>query len=140
MCWAGFDGDEIVFASFFDSKRAARLRRDPRVTLSFQARDYDGNTLFPYLVIKGRASVTDGGAIEVMDHLAQWYIGPGADVPGPRHAVRLDLPGRDRQDLRPGPVEPPLGRDGPGEPDRLGRDRPGPADRVGITAQAALTT
>ena len=82
MCWAGFDGDEIVFASFFDSKRAARLRRDPRVTLSFQARDYDGTTLFPYLVIKGHASVTDGGAIEVMDHLAQWYIGPGSSYPG----------------------------------------------------------
>ncbi len=81
MCWAGFDGDEIVFASFFDSKRAARLRQDPRVTLSFQARDYDGNTLFPYLVIKGHASVTDGGAIEVMDHLAQWYIGPDATYP-----------------------------------------------------------
>jgi PPOX class probable F420-dependent enzyme len=81
MCWAGFDGDEIVFASFFDSKRAGRLRRDPRVTLSFQARDYDGNTLFPYLVIKGHATVTDGGAIEVMDHLAQWYIGPGSTYP-----------------------------------------------------------
>ena len=70
-----------MFASFFDSKRAARLRRDPRVTLSFQAGDYDGNTLFPYLVIKGHASVTDGGAIEVMDHLAQWYIGPGSTYP-----------------------------------------------------------
>ena len=81
MTWAGLDGDEIVFASFFDAKRAARLRRDPRVTLSFQARDYDGKTLFPYLVVKGHASVTDGGALEVMDHLSQWYIGPGATYP-----------------------------------------------------------
>jgi PPOX class probable F420-dependent enzyme len=81
MCWAGLDGDELVFASFFDAKRVARLRHDPRVTLSFQAKEYDGNTLFPYLVIKGRASVADGGALEVMDHLAQWYIGPGAAYP-----------------------------------------------------------
>ena len=47
----------------------------------FQAAEYDGTTLFPYLVIKGQASVTDGGAIEVMDHLAQWYIGPGSTYP-----------------------------------------------------------
>jgi PPOX class probable F420-dependent enzyme len=81
MCWAGLDGDEIVFASFFDSTRAARLRRDPRVTLSFQAKEYDGHALFPYVVVEGRASVADGGAMEVMDHLAQWYIAPGASYP-----------------------------------------------------------
>jgi PPOX class probable F420-dependent enzyme len=81
LCWAGFEGDEIVFASFFDAKRAARLRRDPRVTLSFQAKEYDGAALFPYLVVNGRARVEDGGALEVMDHLAQYYIGPDAAYP-----------------------------------------------------------
>jgi PPOX class probable F420-dependent enzyme len=81
LCWAGLDGDDLVFASFFDARRVARLRRDPRVTLSFQAKGYEGGALFPYLVIDGRASVTDGGALEVMDHLAQWYIGPGASFP-----------------------------------------------------------
>jgi PPOX class probable F420-dependent enzyme len=81
LCWAGLDGDELVFASFFDGNRAARLRRDPRVTLSFQAREYDGGALYPYLVVSGRATVADGGALGVMDHLAQWYIGPGATYP-----------------------------------------------------------
>jgi PPOX class probable F420-dependent enzyme len=81
LCWAGFDGDEIVFASFFDAKRVARIRRDPRVTLSFLAKHYDGGALHPYLVIRGRASVTDGGALAVMDHLAHRYIGPGAKYP-----------------------------------------------------------
>ena len=81
MTWAGFDGDEIVFASFFDAKRAERVRRDPRVTLSFQAKEYAGPALHPYLAIRGRATVTDGGALEVMDHLAQWYIGPGERYP-----------------------------------------------------------
>jgi PPOX class probable F420-dependent enzyme len=81
LCWAGMDGDELVFASFFDAKRAARVRRDPQVTLSFHAKTYDGPALYPYLVIDGRATVTDGGALEVMDHLAQWYIGPGATYP-----------------------------------------------------------
>ncbi len=81
LCWAGFDGDDIVFASFFDAKRVGRLRRDPRVTISFQAKGYDGRALFPYLVIDGRATVTEGGALAVMDHLAQWYLGPGATYP-----------------------------------------------------------
>jgi hypothetical protein len=81
LCWAGLDGDELVFASFFDATRAARIRHDPRVTISFQAKEYDGSALFPYLVIKGRASVTDGDALAVMDHLAQWYIEPGARYP-----------------------------------------------------------
>jgi PPOX class probable F420-dependent enzyme len=81
LCWAGFDGEDLVFASFFDQKRAARLRRNPAVTLSFEAKEYDGGALFPYLVIQGRATVVDGGALDVMDHLAQWYIGPGATYP-----------------------------------------------------------
>ncbi|MFL5711034.1 MAG: pyridoxamine 5'-phosphate oxidase family protein [Chloroflexota bacterium] len=81
LCWAGLDGDEVVFASFFDAKRAARVRRDPRVTLSFHAKTYDGNALYPYLVIDGHATVTDGGAMDVMDHLAPWYIGPRATYP-----------------------------------------------------------
>jgi hypothetical protein len=51
------------------------------VTLSFQAKEYDGSALFPYLVVSGRATVKDGGALAVMDHLAQWYIGPGATYP-----------------------------------------------------------
>jgi PPOX class probable F420-dependent enzyme len=81
LCWAGFEGDRIVFASFFDARRAARLRRDPRVTLSFQAKEYEGGALFPYLAVKGRAIVEEGGALGVMDHLAQWYIKPGARYP-----------------------------------------------------------
>lgn len=86
LTWAGLDGDEIVFASFFDARRAARIRRDPRVTLSFEAKEYDGGALWPYLVIDGRARVEEGGALAVMDHLAQWYIGPDATYP------RRDMP------------------------------------------------
>jgi hypothetical protein len=81
VTWAGFDGDDIVFASFFDAKRAARIRRDSRVTLSCHAKAYDGGALWPYVVIEGRATVHDGGAMAMMDHHAQWYIGPGARYP-----------------------------------------------------------
>ncbi len=82
LAWAGCDGDEIVFATFFaDQHKIMNLRRDPRVTLSFEAADNPGGGLHPYLVVRGHARITDGGALEVMDHLARWYIGPGARYP-----------------------------------------------------------
>jgi PPOX class probable F420-dependent enzyme len=82
LAWAGFDGDEVVFATFFpDQHKIHNLRRDPRVSLSFQATAYDGEGLYPYVVIRGHATVTEGGALPVMDRLAGSYIGPGATYP-----------------------------------------------------------
>jgi predicted pyridoxine 5'-phosphate oxidase superfamily flavin-nucleotide-binding protein len=36
LAWAGFDGDELVFATFSnpDQHKLRNLRRDPRVTLA----------------------------------------------------------------------------------------------------------
>ena len=83
LAWAGFDGDEAVFATFFgtDQRKLRNLRRDPRVTLSFQAKEHTGEGLHPYVVIRGRGRITEGGALEVMDRLAEHYIGPGATYP-----------------------------------------------------------
>jgi PPOX class probable F420-dependent enzyme len=81
LAWAGFDGDGAIFSSFFDQHKIDNIRRDPRVSLSFEAKEYDGEGLWPYLVIRGRGRVSDGGALEVMDRLAEYYIGPGAMYP-----------------------------------------------------------
>lgn len=83
LAWAGFDGDEIVFATFFgtDQRKLRNLRRDPRVTRSLRAKDHTGERLHPYVVIRGRARITEGGALAVMDRLAEHYIGPGARYP-----------------------------------------------------------
>jgi PPOX class probable F420-dependent enzyme len=83
LAWAGFEGDEVVFATFFntDQYKLRNLRRDPRVTLSFQANEHTGEGLHPYVVIRGRARLTEGGAPEVMDRLAEAYIGPGQKFP-----------------------------------------------------------
>jgi hypothetical protein len=51
------------------------------VTVSFQAPEHSGEGLHPYLVIDGRATVHEGGALEVMDRLASAYIAPGARFP-----------------------------------------------------------
>jgi PPOX class probable F420-dependent enzyme len=82
LAWAGVDGDQVVFATFYpDQHKIRNLRRDPRVTLSFEATEDTGETLHPYVVIRGRAAISEGGALEVMDHLAEAYIGPGQRFP-----------------------------------------------------------
>jgi PPOX class probable F420-dependent enzyme len=83
LAWAGFDGDELVFATFFntDQTKLRNLRRDPRITVSFEAKEHSGEGLHPYVVIRGTARITEGGALEVMDRLAEHYLGPGQRYP-----------------------------------------------------------
>lgn len=83
LSWAGFEGDEVIMATFFylDQRKLENMRRDPRVALSFQAHESGGEVLHPYLVIEGRATITEGGALAVMDRLAETYIGPGQKYP-----------------------------------------------------------
>jgi PPOX class probable F420-dependent enzyme len=83
LSWAGFEGDELVMATFFglDQKKVTNLRRDPRVVVSFQSKEPGDSPLWPYLVVEGRARIEEGGALAVMDRLAEHYIGPGAVFP-----------------------------------------------------------
>ena len=84
LAWAGLDGDEIVMATFFylEQRKLRNLRRDARVVLSFQAKEYSGQGLWPYAVVQGRVDrITEGGALAVMDRLAEFYIGPGQTYP-----------------------------------------------------------
>jgi PPOX class probable F420-dependent enzyme len=84
IAWAGFDGDEIVMATFFNltQRKLENVRRDPRVVLSFQAKEHPGPGLWPYAVVQGRVDrITEGGSLDVMDRLSEYYIGPGQRYP-----------------------------------------------------------
>ena len=83
LAWAGLDGDELVMATFFnlDQPKLRNLRRDPRVVVSFQAKEHTGERLHPYVVFRGRARISEGGALATMDYLAQFYLGPGQRYP-----------------------------------------------------------
>src|SRR5262245_65542480 len=79
LAWAGFDGDEIVMATFFflEQRKLQNLRRDPRVVLSFIAKEFPGQGLWPYAVIQGRVDrITEGGSVAVMERLAEPDNGP----------------------------------------------------------------
>lgn len=79
--WAGLDSDEIVIATMSDQKKLRNLRHDPRVSLSFETGKMNDWGLTEYLVIHGRARVTEGGAPELLQELAYTYIGPDVKFP-----------------------------------------------------------
>jgi len=80
VAWVGIEDDEVVIGTLNDQRKLRNLRDDPRVALSFEA---PGRTygLENYLVMHGRARVTEGGAPELLQRLALTYIGPGVTFP-----------------------------------------------------------
>lgn len=81
LAWVGIEGDEIVIGTLHDQVKLRNLRRDPRIALSFQAPGRNAYELDNYLVLRGTARVTEGGAARLLHDLAQIYIGPGTRFP-----------------------------------------------------------
>lgn len=79
--WVGLDGDEIVFASMSTRRKITNLRRDRRVALSVETAEIDDHGLQRYLVVHGRATITEGGAADLLQHLAHTYLGPDVVFP-----------------------------------------------------------
>ena len=57
------------------------MERDPRVALSIEGDQTNEIGLKHDLVVYGRARITEGGAPEVLQRLAETYLGPGVDFP-----------------------------------------------------------
>jgi PPOX class probable F420-dependent enzyme len=79
--WVGLDGDEIVAGHLPEHRKVKNMRRDPRVTLSIEAGTKNQMGLNEYLVIHGTARITEGGAAELLQRLAQTYLGPDVKFP-----------------------------------------------------------
>ena len=80
--WVGLDGDDIVSAHLSGTQQKIRnVRRDPRVTLSIEGTEIQPPGLLQYLVVHGRARVTEGGAPELLQELAYRYLGPDVTFP-----------------------------------------------------------
>ena len=83
VIWVGLDGDEIITAHVPDQRKLKNIRRDNRVVLSLETDRMNEMGLVEYLVIKGTARITEGGAVGVLRKLAKTYIGPDAEfLPG----------------------------------------------------------
>ena len=81
IIWVGVDGDEIVAAHMAERQKVRNIRRDPRVAISVEASTLNERGLVEYLVIHGRAHVTEGGAAEILQQLAHVYLGPTVKFP-----------------------------------------------------------
>lgn len=82
VVWVGVDGNDLV-AGHLDGRqrKLANMRRDPRVTVSFESNVTNEIGMREYLVIHGTARVSEGGAADLLGRLAKVYIGPNAIFP-----------------------------------------------------------
>jgi PPOX class probable F420-dependent enzyme len=81
IVWVGLDGDEIVAGHLPEHRKIRNIRRDPRVALSIETETRNKIGLVEYVVIYGRARVTEGGAAELLQRLARVYLGPEVKFP-----------------------------------------------------------
>ena len=94
MAWVGLDGDEVVIGTMGDQRKLRNLRADPRIALSFAAPGRNAWGLDKYLVLRGQARVTEGGAPELLQRLAHVYLGPDVVFPAmpnppPGYTIRI---------------------------------------------------
>jgi PPOX class probable F420-dependent enzyme len=81
VVWIGVEGDEIVCGHLGEYHKVRNMRRDPRVVLSLLTGTRNQFGLDEYLVVNGRARISDGGAADLLQRLAETYLGPGVKFP-----------------------------------------------------------
>lgn len=81
IVWVGLDGDEIVSGHLGMRQKLRNVQREPRVVLSLETGHRNAMGLDEYLVVRGTARVTEGGAPELLQRLADVYLGPGTRFP-----------------------------------------------------------
>jgi PPOX class probable F420-dependent enzyme len=94
LVWVGIEDDEVVIGHLGSGRKIANLTRDPRVAVSIETDQTNPMGLQEYLAIHGTARITPGGAPELLQQLAEVYLGPGVkfppmDDPPPGNVVRI---------------------------------------------------
>ena len=79
--WVGLDGEEIVSGHLMRQQKLRNVERDPRVALSVEGTVVQSPGLKQYLIVHGRARIEQGGAAELLQHLAHVYLGPDVRFP-----------------------------------------------------------
>jgi PPOX class probable F420-dependent enzyme len=79
--WIGIENDELVSGHLARHQKVRNIERDPRVAVSFEGTEIHPPGLKEYLVVHGRARITEGGAPELLQRLAHVHLGPDAIFP-----------------------------------------------------------
>jgi PPOX class probable F420-dependent enzyme len=77
IVWVGLDGDEIVCGHLGKMRKVSNIKRNPSVALSMETGGPAIGGQAEYLIVYGKARVTEGGAPELLDKLAKVYLGDG---------------------------------------------------------------
>jgi len=94
VVWIGLDGDDIVVGHLMGGRKVRNIGRDPRVALSVEAEGANPVGMANYLIVHGTARLVEGGAPELLQRLAEVYLGPGVtfppfDNPPAGHVIRI---------------------------------------------------
>lgn len=96
VVWVGLESDEIVCGHIPLHQKIRNIRRDPRVVVSMVTGGINALGLAEYLVVEGRARVVEGGGAELLQRLAEVYLGSGVkfppmDDPPPGYVTRISI-------------------------------------------------
>ncbi len=93
--WVAVDGDDLLTAHLNTQQRKLEnVRRDPRVAISFEGTAIRPPGLREHLVVRGRATIEEGGAADLLQELAHVHLGPDVRFPpmdDPPPGVRLRI-------------------------------------------------
>jgi PPOX class probable F420-dependent enzyme len=81
VVWVGIEDDEFVCAHMGVWKKVQNMQREPRVALSMLAPGKNALGLQEYLVVYGRAYITQGGGADLLQRLAYTYLSPTVVFP-----------------------------------------------------------
>jgi PPOX class probable F420-dependent enzyme len=71
VVWYDRDGDALLVSTVEGRRKHKNMVRDPRVTVLV----YDADNPYSYVEIRGRVEMTTQGGRELIDRLAQAYMG-----------------------------------------------------------------
>jgi PPOX class probable F420-dependent enzyme len=79
--WIGMDGDDIVIGHLMGGRKVQNIKRDPRVAITVETDGANPIGMTNYLIVYGDARLVDGGAPELLQRLAEVYLGPDVKFP-----------------------------------------------------------
>ncbi|MGZ4692915.1 MAG: PPOX class F420-dependent oxidoreductase [Acidimicrobiales bacterium] len=79
--WIGLDGDDIVVGHLMGGRKVTNIARDPRVALTVEAAGANPVGMANHLIVHGTAHLVEGGAPQLLQRLAETYLGPGVKFP-----------------------------------------------------------